>query len=146
MSTMRMHLLNSRTVRLNGLGTFTMKARTRGKGTEKAEDVNLNQVTALRCQFTLEYTRARRLLVLLALCCRAWNLKNGWKQPLKDGTPAVCERMAERKKIRWDEKSYDLSSNNFGNLGTMSIKVSVWDTSVTIAVASTLLQVSADKQ
>lgn len=35
MSTMRMHLLNSRTVRLNGLGTFTMKARTRGKGTEK---------------------------------------------------------------------------------------------------------------
>ena len=54
MSTMRMHLLNSRTVRLNGLGTFTMKARTRGKGTEKAEDVNPNQVTALRCQFTPE--------------------------------------------------------------------------------------------
>ena len=57
MSTMRMHLLNSRTVRLNGLGTFTMKARTRGKGTEKSEDVNPNQVTALRCQFTPEYTR-----------------------------------------------------------------------------------------
>lgn len=57
MSTMRMHLLNSRTVRLNGLGTFTMKARTRGKGAEKAEDVNPNQVTALRCQFTPEYTR-----------------------------------------------------------------------------------------
>ena len=57
MSTMRMHLLNSRTVRLNGLGTFTMKARTRGKGTVKAEDVNPNQVTALRCQFTPEYTR-----------------------------------------------------------------------------------------
>ena len=57
MSTMRMHLLNSRTVRLYGLGTFTMKARTRGKGTEKAEDVNPNQVTALRCQFTPEYTR-----------------------------------------------------------------------------------------
>ena len=46
-----------RTVRLNGLGTFTMKARTRGKGTVKAEDVNPNQVTALRCQFTPEYTR-----------------------------------------------------------------------------------------
>lgn len=57
MSTMRMYLLNSRTVRLNGLGTFTMKARTRGKGTEKAEDVNPSQVTALRCQFTPEYTR-----------------------------------------------------------------------------------------
>ena len=45
------------TMRLNGLGTFTMKARTRGKGTVKAEDVNPNQVTALRCQFTPEYTR-----------------------------------------------------------------------------------------
>lgn len=57
MSTMRMHLLNSCTVRLNGFGTFTMKARTRGKGVEKEEDVNPNQVTALRCQFTPEYTR-----------------------------------------------------------------------------------------
>ena len=57
MTVMRSQLLNSRTVRLDGLGTFTMKARTRGKGTEKAEDVNPNQVTALRCQFTPEYTR-----------------------------------------------------------------------------------------
>ena len=57
MSVMRMQLLNSRTVRLDGLGTFTMKARTRGKGVVKSEDVNPNQVTALRCQFTPEYTR-----------------------------------------------------------------------------------------
>ncbi len=57
MTTMRMHLLNSRTVRLDGLGTFTMKARTRGKGVEAEKDVNPNQVTALRCQFTPEYTR-----------------------------------------------------------------------------------------
>ena len=57
MTTMRLHLLNSRTVRLDGLGTFTMKARTRGKGVAKEEDVNPNQVTALRCQFTPEYTR-----------------------------------------------------------------------------------------
>ena len=57
MTVMRSQLLNSRTVRLDGLGTFTMKARTRGKGTVKAEDVNPNQVTALRCQFTPEYTR-----------------------------------------------------------------------------------------
>ncbi|MCD8182345.1 MAG: HU family DNA-binding protein [Bacteroides sp.] len=57
MTTMRTYLLNSRTVRLNGLGTFTMKARTRGKGVNKPEDVNPNQVTALRCQFTPEYTR-----------------------------------------------------------------------------------------
>ena len=52
-----MHWLNSANGCLNGLGTFTMKARTCGKGTEKAEDVNPNQVTALRCQFTPEYTR-----------------------------------------------------------------------------------------
>lgn len=57
MTTMRQNLLNSRTVRLDGLGTFTMKARTRGKGVAKEEDVNPNQVTALRCQFTPEYTR-----------------------------------------------------------------------------------------
>jgi len=57
MTVMRSQLLNSRTVRLDGLGTFTMKARTRGKGVVKFEDVNPNQVTALRCQFTPEYTR-----------------------------------------------------------------------------------------
>ena len=57
MTVMRSQLLNSRTVRLDGLGTFTMKARTRGKGVVKSEDVNPNQVTALRCQFTPEYTR-----------------------------------------------------------------------------------------
>lgn len=57
MSVMRQQLLNSRTVRLDGLGTFTMKARTRGKGVVKEEDVNPNQVTALHCQFTPEYTR-----------------------------------------------------------------------------------------
>ena len=106
MSTMRMHLLNSRTVRLNGLGTFTMKARTRGKGTE-------TRIKLRRCVASLPRNiRVRRLLVLLALCCRAWSLKNGWKQPLMVELPAVANRMAERKKIRWDEKSYDLSSNN----------------------------------
>lgn len=57
MAVMRAQLLNSRTVRLDGLGTFTMKVRTRGKGVAKEGDVNPNQVTALRCQFTPEYTR-----------------------------------------------------------------------------------------
>lgn len=57
MTVMRAQLLNSRTVRLDGLGTFTVRARTRGKGVVKAEDVNPNQVTALRFQFTPEYTR-----------------------------------------------------------------------------------------
>lgn len=57
MTVMRAELLNSRTVRLEGLGTFTMKARTSGKGVDTADQVNPNQITLLRCQFTPEYTR-----------------------------------------------------------------------------------------
>ena len=38
MTVMRSQLLNSRTVRLDGLGTFTMKARTRGKGVAQSGD------------------------------------------------------------------------------------------------------------
>lgn len=57
MSAMRNYLLNSRTVRLDGLGTFTMKACTRGKGVESADKVNPNQISYLKCQFTPEYTR-----------------------------------------------------------------------------------------
>ena len=73
MTVMRSQLLNSRTVRLDGLGTFTMKARTRGKGVAKSEDVNPNQVTALRCQFTPEYTRPAAIVP----CSRVWSLRNG---------------------------------------------------------------------
>lgn len=54
---MRAELLNSRTVRLEGLGTFTMKARTSGKGVDAPDKVNPNQITTLRCQFTPEYFR-----------------------------------------------------------------------------------------
>ena len=57
MSAMRDYLLNSRTVRLDGLGTFTMKASTRGNGVESADKVNPNQISHLKCQFTAEYTR-----------------------------------------------------------------------------------------
>ena len=57
MSVMREYLLNSRSVRLDGLGTFTMKACTRGKGVESADKVSQNQITALKCRFTPEYTR-----------------------------------------------------------------------------------------
>ena len=57
MSVMREYLLNSRSVRLDGLGTFTMKACTRGKGVESAGKVSPNQITALKCRFTPEYTR-----------------------------------------------------------------------------------------
>ena len=57
MSVMREYLFNSRSVRLDGLGTFTMKACTRGKGVESADKVSPNQITALKCRFTPEYTR-----------------------------------------------------------------------------------------
>ena len=76
MTVMRSQLLNSRTVRLDGLGTFTMKARTRGKGVAKSEDVNPNQVTALRCQFTPEYTRPAAIGTTRALL-QVWSSRNG---------------------------------------------------------------------
>lgn len=57
MTAMRQELLNSRTVRLEGLGTFRMKASTAGKGVETADKVNPNQIIALSCRFTPEYTR-----------------------------------------------------------------------------------------
>jgi len=60
MSVMREQLLNSRTVRLDGLGTFTMIARAGGRGVQTAKDVNSSQIKGLRCQFTPEYTRAGR--------------------------------------------------------------------------------------
>ena len=34
-----------------------MKARTQGRGVESTDKVNPNQITALKCQFTAEYTR-----------------------------------------------------------------------------------------
>ena len=44
MTVMRSQLLNSRTVRLDGLGTFTMKARTRGNGREWLRTVRMMPV------------------------------------------------------------------------------------------------------
>ncbi len=93
MSVMREHLLNSRTVRLEGLGTFTMKARTQGKGVESADKVNPNQVTLLRCQFTPEYTRpaaigTTRVLLQGVQFMHADALKGmtGEKEPSGDGS------------------------------------------------------------
>ena len=57
MSVMREQLLNSRTVRLDGLGTFTMRARSTSKGVETADKVSPQQITTLWCQFTPEYRR-----------------------------------------------------------------------------------------
>lgn len=57
MSVMRSHLLNSYSVRLEGLGTFTVIARTRGKGVATKKEVGPHQISSLRCQFTPEYFR-----------------------------------------------------------------------------------------
>ncbi len=59
MLVMREQLLNSRTVRLEGLGTFTMIAKAGGKGVELERKVSSSQITSLRCQFTPEYTPCR---------------------------------------------------------------------------------------
>ena len=64
---MRSELLNSKTVRLEGLGTFTMKARSRGRGVDKEEDVNPNQVGALLCHFMPEYTQPAAIVTTRAL-------------------------------------------------------------------------------
>lgn len=57
MEVMREQLLNSRTVRLDGLGTFTMITQAGGNGVETSEKVNPGQIRNLRCQFTAEYRR-----------------------------------------------------------------------------------------
>ena len=60
MAVMREQLLNSRTVKLEGLGTFTMVCQSRCKGVDAEADVSPAQITGLRCQFTPEYTQIGR--------------------------------------------------------------------------------------
>lgn len=50
-------LLDCYTVRLEGLGTFTMKVCSQGKGGETEDKVNPNQITSVQSQFTPEYFR-----------------------------------------------------------------------------------------
>lgn len=69
---MRKELLNSRSVRLEGLGTFTMKACTQGHGVDQEEEVSPNQVAALRCLFTPNIL-VPQLSALPVLCFREWN-------------------------------------------------------------------------
>lgn len=57
MSVMRTHLLNSYSVRLEGLGTFTIIARTSGNGVLTEKEAGPHQISGLRCQFTPEYFR-----------------------------------------------------------------------------------------
>ena len=58
MSVLREQLLNSRTVRLDGLGSFTILANASGRGVNKADDVSASQIGALRVQFTPTSTRS----------------------------------------------------------------------------------------
>ncbi len=53
---MRQHLMNSRSVRLTGLGTFTVIAKANGNGVETPDEVNPRQINTLRVQFRPSYT------------------------------------------------------------------------------------------
>ncbi len=57
MSIMITELQNGNSVKLNGMGTFTLKIRSRGTGVLTSEEVNPGQITGLRCMFTPEYFR-----------------------------------------------------------------------------------------
>lgn len=67
MEVMREQLLNSRSVRLDGLGTFTMISRAGGKGVAAKADVSSEQIKGLRCQFTPEYTHPAGSTITRAL-------------------------------------------------------------------------------
>ncbi|WP_321479458.1 HU family DNA-binding protein [uncultured Bacteroides sp.] len=58
MSVMREQLLSSRSVKLDGLGTFTMMANASGKGVDTPDEVSPSQIVNLRVQFTPTGTRA----------------------------------------------------------------------------------------
>ena len=87
MSVMRLQLLNSRTVRLDGLGTFTVMARTRGNGVDHEKDVTPNQVKSLHFMFTPEYTRPAALGTTRALWQGVEFEKWTGKVTSGDGTP-----------------------------------------------------------
>lgn len=52
---MNLHLKEGHTVRLDGLGTFTLYSRSQGKGVKKKEDISPSQFTNIVCRFTPEY-------------------------------------------------------------------------------------------
>lgn len=55
---MNLSLREGHTVRLDGLGTFTLYGRSKGKGVETVEEVKPSQFTNITCRFTPEYTVA----------------------------------------------------------------------------------------
>lgn len=54
---LKRYLLNSFSVNLEGLGTFTIVAKSKGNGVDTPEDVKPNQINSLRVQFTPTATR-----------------------------------------------------------------------------------------
>lgn len=54
---LKRHLLNSFSVNLDGLGTFTVVAKSRGNSVDTPEEVKPNQINNLRIQFTPTATR-----------------------------------------------------------------------------------------
>lgn len=59
MDVMRIHLMDSHSVKLDGLGSFTVTAKANGTGVETEKEVNANQINGLRVRFTPSYTRNR---------------------------------------------------------------------------------------
>ena len=57
MSIMKRHLLNSKSVCLDGFGTFTIICRARKMGVDSKEEVTPKQITDLKIRFTPSYTR-----------------------------------------------------------------------------------------
>ena len=51
------HLLNSRSVCIDGLGTFTVICQARKTGVDTKDEVSPKQITALKVRFTPSYTR-----------------------------------------------------------------------------------------
>ena len=93
MSLMITELQNGNSVKLNGMGTFTLKIRARGNGVLTADEVNPSQITGLRCMFTPEYFRPSGL-----------------------STTRAIERGVVFKHINTMKHGYD-SSSNAGNNG-----------------------------
>lgn len=56
-SAMKAALMNCQTVKLDGLGTFTLHARTRNQGVDTEDEVNPGQITSLQVKFRPEYRR-----------------------------------------------------------------------------------------
>lgn len=54
---MSKHLLDGKTVKLDGLGTFTVKAHSAGNGVDTPEEVSAEQINYLTIQFTPCYQR-----------------------------------------------------------------------------------------